>query len=59
MKLLRFGPVGQEKPALLDDSGTIRDLSGHITDIDGSTLNPESLARIAALDPTTLRASRR
>src|SRR5690554_1303631 len=33
MKLLRYGPKGQEKPGLLDASGTIRDLSGHIADI--------------------------
>ena len=30
MRLLRFGPTGQEKPGMLDTSGTIRDLSGHI-----------------------------
>ena len=28
MKLLRFGPLGQEKPGLLDPEGNIRDLSG-------------------------------
>jgi 2-keto-4-pentenoate hydratase/2-oxohepta-3-ene-1,7-dioic acid hydratase in catechol pathway len=38
MKLLRYGPKGQEKPGLLDDQGAIRDLSGFIADLDGPTL---------------------
>jgi 2-keto-4-pentenoate hydratase/2-oxohepta-3-ene-1,7-dioic acid hydratase in catechol pathway len=56
MKLLRYGPVGQEKPGLMDAGGTIRDLSGLIPDITGTTLDAASLARIAALDPATLPA---
>ncbi|AGT10346.1 ureidoglycolate lyase [Paracoccus aminophilus] len=56
MKLLRYGPEGQEKPGLLDANGTIRDLSGHIADIADDALTPESLARIAALDPASLPA---
>ncbi len=35
MKLLRYGPVGEERPALLDELGEIRDLSAHIEDISG------------------------
>ena len=54
MKLLRYGPNGHEKPGLLDADGNIRDLSGHVPDIDGAALQPESLARIAALDANTL-----
>ena len=54
MKLLRFGPVGQEKPGLMDAEGRIRDLSAHVDDIAGETLTPEGLARLAALDPATL-----
>ncbi|SPJ22639.1 fumarylacetoacetate hydrolase family protein [Palleronia abyssalis] len=54
MKLLRYGPKGQEKPGLLDASGTIRDLSGEIDDISGDILTPQGLARIAALDPDAL-----
>ncbi len=54
MKLLRYGPPGQEKPGLLDDAGQIRDLSGHVTDLAGDVLSPEGLARLAALDPSTL-----
>ncbi|MFD5396124.1 fumarylacetoacetate hydrolase family protein [Streptomyces sp. NPDC127097] len=47
MKLLRVGTVGTERPALLDDSGTLRDLSGLVPDIDGTLLaDEEKLARI-------------
>ena len=38
MKLLRYGPKGQEKPGLLDKDGQIRDLSGVVKDIDGKVL---------------------
>ncbi len=54
MKLLRYGDNGQEKPGLLDGEGNIRDLSGEVSDIDGSVLNPESLSRLAALDSESL-----
>ena len=56
MKLLRYGPPGAEKPGLLDDAGTIRDLSGEVADIAGAVLEPEGLARLAALDPASLPA---
>ncbi|MQP65376.1 2-hydroxyhepta-2,4-diene-1,7-dioate isomerase [Niveispirillum sp. SYP-B3756] len=56
MKLLRYGPKGQEKPGLLDASGTIRDLSGHIADITPDMLTPAGLAQIAAIDPASLPA---
>jgi len=54
MKLLRFGPPGKEKPGLLDASGAIRDLSGVIADINGETLSPASLRKLAKIDPATL-----
>ena len=50
MKLLRYGPAGQEKPGLLDDQGRVRDLSDIIPDVAGAALLPETLAKIAALD---------
>lgn len=54
MKLLRYGPPGQEKPGLLDAQGRLRDLSAHVPDIAGAVLLPEGLQRLAALDPATL-----
>lgn len=54
MKLLRYGPTGQEKPGLLDRDGQIRDLSGVVGDIDGESLAPASLDRLRRLDPATL-----
>jgi ureidoglycolate lyase len=54
MKLLRYGPPGQEKPGLVDRDGKIRDLSGVIGDIDGETLAPASLDRLRRTDPASL-----
>ncbi|ASW03456.1 fumarylacetoacetate hydrolase family protein [Paraburkholderia aromaticivorans] len=54
MKLLRYGPPGEEKPGLLDADGDLRDLSGHVADISGDTLLPASLARLKALDVASL-----
>jgi len=54
MKLLRYGPVGQEKPGLLDSDGRIRDLSGHVADLGPAEISPEGLARLAAIDPASL-----
>jgi 2-keto-4-pentenoate hydratase/2-oxohepta-3-ene-1,7-dioic acid hydratase in catechol pathway len=54
MKLVRFGPTGAEKPGLLDTAGQLRDLSGHIADITGATLGDASIAKLQALDPTSL-----
>jgi 2-keto-4-pentenoate hydratase/2-oxohepta-3-ene-1,7-dioic acid hydratase in catechol pathway len=54
MKLLRYGPAGQEKPGILDRSGQIRDLSGVVRDIDGAALAPASLTRLRGIDPATL-----
>lgn len=56
MKLLRYGPAGAEKPGLLDDGGTIRDLSAHLPDLSGAALDPEALARLAQLDVASLPA---
>lgn len=50
MKLLRVGAKGAEKPAILAKDGSIRDLSGVVTDIAGQTLTPEGLAKISATD---------
>ncbi|MCA3379255.1 MAG: fumarylacetoacetate hydrolase family protein [Roseomonas sp.] len=54
MKLLRYGPEGQEKPGILDAAGAIRDLSGVVPDITGDVLSPAALAKIAAVDVNSL-----
>jgi 2-keto-4-pentenoate hydratase/2-oxohepta-3-ene-1,7-dioic acid hydratase in catechol pathway len=54
MKLLRCGLPGRERPALLDHAGCLRDLSGHIPDIAGSVLRPDSLSLIGRIDPKSL-----
>jgi 2,4-didehydro-3-deoxy-L-rhamnonate hydrolase len=54
MKLVRFGPAGQEKPGLVDSKGQIRDLSGHVPDIAGDVLSTQSLARLRGIDPASL-----
>lgn len=54
MKLTRFGQPGQEKPGAIDADGNIRDLSAHIDDINGSALSDAGLAKLAALDLSSL-----
>ncbi|MER9274067.1 fumarylacetoacetate hydrolase family protein [Mesorhizobium sp. M0643] len=54
MKLLRFGPPGSERPGLLDDAGTIRDLSGVVADIGGDTLSRTGLEILRAVVPSSL-----
>lgn len=54
MKLLRYGPKGNEKPGILDTSGRVRDLSGIVDDIAGDVLTPEGLARLRAVNIETL-----
>ena len=53
MKLMRVGPSGRERPAMLSD-GTVRDLSGEVEDIAGDVLSDEGLDRLRALDPSAL-----
>ncbi|MBX2832919.1 MAG: fumarylacetoacetate hydrolase family protein [Rhodospirillales bacterium] len=54
MKLLRYGPMGKEKPGLLDADGAIRDLSGVIDDLDPETISAATFDKIAAINPETL-----
>jgi 2-keto-4-pentenoate hydratase/2-oxohepta-3-ene-1,7-dioic acid hydratase in catechol pathway len=54
MKLLRFGPLGAEKPGLLDPDGNIRDLSGVVRDIAGEVLSDAGLEALRGIDPQTL-----
>ena len=54
MKLLRHGPKGHEKPAVLDAGGQVRDLSALMADITPATLSPAGLAALRALDLSAL-----
>jgi 2-keto-4-pentenoate hydratase/2-oxohepta-3-ene-1,7-dioic acid hydratase in catechol pathway len=54
MKLLRYGPKGAEKPGLLDNDGAIRDLSGVVSDVSGSTLADGLIETVSKLDVTSL-----
>ena len=56
MKLLRVGPAGAEKPAMMDKSGTVRDLSGHVGDFTADVLSDDGLKKLAAIDPASLPA---
>jgi ureidoglycolate lyase len=53
MKLLRYGPIGAERPGLLDSAGDIRDLSSIVPDIDSAVL-AGSIDIIRNVDPTSL-----
>src|SRR5450830_1656141 len=54
MKLLRVGPKGQEKPAILDANGKIRDLSGVIKDFTPQQLTPAGLTALREINPASL-----
>lgn len=54
MKLLRYGPKGQEKPGMLDAEGQVRDLSEHVTDFAGDAVSLHALAALRALDVNSL-----
>jgi 2,4-didehydro-3-deoxy-L-rhamnonate hydrolase len=54
MKLLRHGPKGAERPAMLDNQGQVRDLSGVIHDITHGTLSPANLDMLHSLNVAEL-----
>lgn len=54
MKLLRWGPVGQERPGIVDGAGIARDLTGLVPDIGGAVLGDAGLDMLRALDATRL-----
>jgi 2-keto-4-pentenoate hydratase/2-oxohepta-3-ene-1,7-dioic acid hydratase in catechol pathway len=56
MKLVRYGEKGAEKPGLIDKSGQLRDLSAHVKDLTGEAYSPDSLKKLAAIDPASLPA---
>ena len=54
MKLVRYGPVGREKPGLIDADGVLRDLSRKVDDIDADALSPMSLSGLRKVDTRRL-----
>ena len=58
MKLVRYGPVGREKPGLIDAKGKLRDLSAVISDLGPTQLDDKTLAKLAKLKTDTLPAVR-
>ena len=54
MKLVRFGDMGAERPGMMDAAGVLRDLSGHVDDVSGATLDDATLDRLRAIDPASL-----
>jgi 2-keto-4-pentenoate hydratase/2-oxohepta-3-ene-1,7-dioic acid hydratase in catechol pathway len=56
MKLLRFGKDGQEKPGIVDATGTIRDLSGELDDFTPDVMTNDLIGRLAAIDIASLPA---
>ena len=54
MKLVRFGPKGQERPGLIDPDGRVRDLSAAAADIGGAVLAPDGLSHLRGVDPASL-----
>lgn len=54
MKLLRFGPVGHEKPGCIDGTGVMRDLSGVAADFEGEGVSLEALEALKTVDMTAL-----
>jgi 2-keto-4-pentenoate hydratase/2-oxohepta-3-ene-1,7-dioic acid hydratase in catechol pathway len=56
MKLLRYGPAGQERPGILGPDGVLRDLSGRLSDVTPEQLSVGALQRLSGLDSSTLPA---
>ena len=54
MKLMRYGPKGNEKPALVDSEGQVRDLSRLTPDIHAEMLTPDGLRKLAEVDVESL-----
>jgi 2-keto-4-pentenoate hydratase/2-oxohepta-3-ene-1,7-dioic acid hydratase in catechol pathway len=54
MKLVRYGDLGSERPAMVDSEGGLRDLSVIVSDFAGATLLPDSLQKLRQLNPADL-----
>ena len=56
MKLCRVGELGKEKPAIIDNDGSYRDLSSTISDLNPESLNFATLEKIKKLNVKDLPA---
>lgn len=54
MKLVRFGPMGAEKPGMIDAEGKLRDLSGYLQDLTPDWLAPARLSELAKISAESL-----
>jgi 2,4-diketo-3-deoxy-L-fuconate hydrolase len=54
MKLVRYGPAGQEKPGLIDVQGQLRDLGDVIPDLGPEQMGDAALAWLRGLNPAQL-----
>ena len=54
MKLMRYGPKGNEKPGLVDSQGRVRDLSRLTPDIHAAMLTPEGLRKLTDVNVESL-----
>src|SRR4051812_32821277 len=54
MKLLRYGPRGQELPGLLDSQNRIRSLRDHVPDIGPSQISRLALKRLSSINIDSL-----
>ena len=57
MKLVRFGPAGQEKPGILGDDGVVRDVSSIVTDFTPDNLSDAALDKLRNADLASLPAA--
>jgi 2-keto-4-pentenoate hydratase/2-oxohepta-3-ene-1,7-dioic acid hydratase in catechol pathway len=54
MKLVRYGRAGAEKPGLVDEDGTLRDLSRVIKDVTPDVLSPAGRKRLGSVNTSRL-----
>jgi 2-keto-4-pentenoate hydratase/2-oxohepta-3-ene-1,7-dioic acid hydratase in catechol pathway len=54
MKLVRFGPSGQEKPGIVDAQGAVRDVSGLCADYGPAFFASRAIEKLQAVDPAKL-----
>ena len=54
MKFVRYGEANAEKPGLIDAGGNLRDLSDHISDIDGRMLSHAKIGQFGQIGPGNL-----